>query len=317
MRPAKTRGLTVVTGQTVQRILFEGDRARRVEFVGGAHARAEKGIVLSAGSIGSPLILMNSGIGPKADLESAGIDVIQDASGVGDNLHDHPGIGLHFEGAGYGLTIGQTLHWAAAPFAYAVSKRGRLASPTVEGGLFFNARGTERTPDIQSHVIPFKLGWQGRRYTYGAGYFADVCLCRPRSRGRLSLTPNGVKIDLGLLTDEADVADMVAGVKRLRQLLGDAGLTGVERFPGPSVASDDAIAAHIKAHCGTAYHPVGTLRIGADDDAPVSPKLAVNGMRGLWVADASVMPRVTSANTNAPSMMIGYRGAEMIAEAGA
>ncbi|MGR3515114.1 MAG: GMC family oxidoreductase [Paracoccaceae bacterium] len=315
LRPAKALGLTVVTGKTVQRILFEGDRARLVEFVGGAHARAEKGIVLSAGSLGSPLILMNSGIGPRAELQHADVDVIQDAPGVGDNLHDHPGVGLHFDGEGYGLTLGQTIPWTMSPFQYALFKRGRLASPTVEGGLFFNARRDNRTPDIQTHVIPFKLGWQGRRYTYGEGYFADVCLCRPRSRGRLSLTSDGAQIDLGLLTDPADLADMVAGVKRLRQLLSDAGLTGTERFPGRAIASDEAIAGHIKAHCGTAYHPVGTLRMGADDDAPVSPKLAVSGTEGLWVADASVMPRVTSANTNAPSMMIGYRAAEMIAGA--
>ena len=217
LRPAlsESRHLTVITGREVRRIVIEKDCANAVEFADGTKARAQKGVVLSAGSIGSPALLLKSGIGPRQDLHRSGVPLVLDAPGVGANLHDHPAVGLQFDGEGYGLTFGQAPAWLGAPFQYAFGKRGRFASPTVEGGLFFNARGTDRTPDIQSHVIPFKLARRGRRYAYGSGFFADVCLCRPRSRGRLSLTPEGLRIDLGLLSDPADLEDMVAGVARL------------------------------------------------------------------------------------------------------
>ncbi|MDJ0640991.1 MAG: GMC family oxidoreductase N-terminal domain-containing protein [Paracoccaceae bacterium] len=321
LEPAKrSRHLTVVTGKTVVRLGFRQGRAANVTFDGGGEAEARKGIVLSAGAIGSPAILLRSGVGPAADLARAGVDLVTDAPGVGQNLHDHPAVGLHFAGpgSGYGLTWAQAPAWAMAPLRYALLRSGRFASPTVEGGMFFNARGENSEPDMQSHVIPFMLGWQGRRFVPGAGYFMDVTLCRPRSRGAIRLTENGLSIDPALLSDTRDLEDLVAGVTRLRRILAETDLGGhdaPERFPGPDVKGDEAIAAHIRAHCGTAYHPVGTLAMGTTNEAPVSPELAVKGIANLWVADASVMPRITSANTNAPSMMIGYRAAAMIAEA--
>ena len=319
LTPAKqSRHLTVMTGRRVVRLGFSKGRASLVAFDDGTEAAAAKGIVLSAGSIGSPAILLKSGIGPKSDLDAVGIDVVLCLDGVGQNLHDHPGVGLHFAGpnSGYGLTLDQAPAWATAPFRYLFARQGRLTSPTVEGGMFFNARGDSTRPDIQSHVIPFMMGWQGRRFVRGSGYFADVCLCRPRSRGALRLTRAGLSIDLGLLTNPQDLDDMVAGFHRLRSLIANHGFDGhkaAEAYPGPKVTSDSDIATHIRAHGGTAYHPVGTLAMGEGAEAPVTPTCAVKGVDGLWVADASLMPSITSANTNAPSMMIGYRAAEMIA----
>ena len=161
------------------------------------------------------------------------------------------------------------------------------------------------------------MGWEGRTIVPGAGYFADACLCRPKSRGRLVMGRDGIEIDLGLFSDTSDLETLVHGVRRLRALLGRADFgsrRGKEHFPGPGIASDDEIASFIRSRAGTAYHPVGTCRMGPDTDAPVTPRLGMRGTEGLWVADASVMPAVTSANTNAPAMMIGHRAGRMIAE---
>lgn len=182
--------------------------------------------------------------------------------------------------------------------------------------MFFNARGVDQAPDVQSHFIPFHLAHTGPRFQKKSGYFADVCLCRPKSRGRFSLASKDPKaaplIDLGLLKDPDDLETLAAGLERLRGLLQAADF-GTRRAPEvyPSAAvNGDALKEHIRANCGTAYHPVGTLRLGG----PVSERLSVRGVENLWVADASIMPSVTSANTNAPSMMIGWKGAEFIAE---
>ena len=306
------------TDAHVDRIILKGDKAVGAVLVDGSEIRVSKGVVLSAGSVASPGILMRSGVGPKSDLEKLGIDCREDAPEVGENLHDHPGVGLHFEGAGsgYGLEAAQWFNWALAPLKYALSRTGPFASPTVEGGMFFNARGEDQVPDVQSHFIPFHLAHTGPRFQKKSGYFADVCVCRPKSRGRFSLASKDPKaaplIDLGLLKDPDDLETLAAGLERLRSLLHSADFgtrRAPEVYPGAAVKGD-ALKEHIRANCGTAYHPVGTLRLGG----PVSERLSARGVENLWVVDASIMPSVTSANTNAPSMMIGWKGAEFIAE---
>jgi choline dehydrogenase len=321
LRPAqKAHGLKVRTGSEVDRIEFEDGRAKRAVLIDGTKLCTAKGIVLSAGSIGSPAVLMRSGVGPAEHLQELGIAITHGSDEVGENLHDHPAVGLHFAGSrsGYGLTLPQMPAWMLAPFCYLFTRKGRFASPTVEGGAFFNARGEAGEPDVQCHFIPFMLDWKGSRFTRGSGYFADVCVCRPKSRGRLRLASNdpaaAPDIDLGLFQHPDDVEVLLAGLKRLRALMYKAAFgtyRAPEVFPGPEVSSDVALRQHIKERGATAYHPVGTLRMG-EGTAPVTPRLAVAGVSGLWVADASVMPAVTSANTNAPSMMIGYRAAEFI-----
>jgi len=314
----KALQVEILAGQEVDRLIWEGDRATGIRFADGTELKAAKGVVLSAGSLGSPAILMRSGIGLQSHLKEIGIDQRVDAPEIGENLHDHPGVGIHFEApaTGYGLEFAQWPAWALAPFQYALTKSGRLASPTVEGSAFFNARGDGGDPDVQSHFIPFYLDWHGRKYPLKSGYFADICLCRPKSRGRLRLASKDPRqapvIDLGLFQDESDLGTMTAGVERLRTLLEKADFgsrRAPEAYPGPTVKGTE-LKDHIRQHAGTAYHPVGTLRLGG----PVSPRLKVHGTDNLWVADASVMPQVTSANTNAPSMMIGWKGAEFISE---
>ncbi len=321
-RPSSAHDLTVITDRPIDRIVLDGEVARRVILTDGSELTAIKGIILSAGSIGSAAILLRSGIGPADQLKTHGIEMVARSDEVGENLHDHPGAGLHFAGpgSGYGITLAQAPAWALAPVRYLLSGTGRLASPTVEGGAFFNARDDGGPPDVQSHFIPFMLGWKGARVTLGAGYFADVCVCRPKSRGALRLAsadPGAMpEIDLGLFNDTSDLDTLVAGLGRLRSLLDEADLgphRAPEAYPGLSVSGEAALRDHVIRRCGTAYHPVGTLRIG-EGTAPVSPRLAVRGVKNLWVADASIMPSVTSANTNAPAMMIGYRAAEFVAE---
>ena len=305
LRPS---GAQVLTGAEVARVTFDGARASGVVLRDGRSLSARAGVVLSAGSSESPMILMRSGIGPGADLKAAGIAVRVDAPGVGANLHDHPGFGLHFKGAGsgYGLTLGQLPAWALSPFRWLLTRSGRLSSNTVEAGAFYNVTGGD-APDIQTHFLPFLMGWQGRAIIRGAGYFADVCLCQPRSRGRLSIgrDPFATLIDLNLFGDARDQDLMVQGVTRLRQILAAADFghrRAPEAFPGDAVTGD-ALRAVIRTRAGTAYHPVGTVALGG----PLDADGAVKGTQNLWVADASVMPRITTANTNAPSMMIGWQ----------
>ena len=315
LRPA---GAEVTTGAEIDCLIWDGDRAAGVRLVDGSEVRAAKGVILSAGAIGTPAILLRSGVGPSGDLKALGIETRVDAPGVGANLQDHPGVGLHFEGAGtgYGLEPRQWPAWAASVVMYALARKGRFASPTVEGGAFFNARGDSPEPDVQTHFIPFHLDASGNRYALKSGYFADVCLCRPKSRGALRLVSKDPKaapsIDLGLFNEESDLETLTAGIERLRELLQRADFgprRGVEVAPGKDVTGAE-LKEHIRNSAGTAYHPVGTCALGG----PITSRCAVKGVEGLWVADASVMPTLTSANTNAPSMMIGWKGAQFISE---
>ena len=317
LRPAMAKGVQVLQGSEIARVNVDGDRAKSVVFKDGTTVAARKGIILSAGAIGTPEILLRSGVGPADDLKAAGIDTKIDAPEVGANLHDHPGAGLifHGPGSGYGLAPKQAMRWATAPFNWALRRRGPFASPTVEGGAFFASSGPGGEVDIQSHFIPFFMPLSGSRYQPGEGYFADACLCRPKSRGALRLGKSGLDIDLGLFNDETDLDTLTAGLKRLRHLMADADfgtMKAPEVKPGPDV-SDEALRDFVVRNAGTAYHPVGTMRMGAGD-APVTPRLRMRGIDNLWIADASVMPQVTSANTNAPSMMIGHRAGHFIAE---
>jgi len=313
--------IPVTTGAQVDRFTWRNGRVAGVKMIDGTQIDATKGVLLCAGSLMSPAILMRSGIGPAAHLEKLGIRLRMDAPEVGENLHDHPAFPLHFEGAGtgYGLEPAQWASWAHAPLDLLFG-RGPLASPTVEGGAFFNARGENAEPDVQSHFIPFHLDHRGKKYALKSGYLADVCVCRPKSRGNLRLAsadPAAPPLfDLGLFRDASDLDTLTAGVGRLRELLAKAdfgGRRGKEVAPGAAVVGE-ALKDRIRNGAGTAYHPVGTCRMGEDYGSVVTPSLAVRGVEGAWVVDASVMPNVTSANTNAPSMMIGWKGAEMIAK---
>ena len=328
LEPAKrTSRVEVIKGANVDRIGFQARRAKSVHLTDSRTITARHGILLSTGSIGSPAILMRSGIGPQQHLRELGINVEVDAAGVGGNFHDHPAVGLHHAGpnSGYGLAVNQLPHWAFSPFNWLLRRKGRLVSQVVEAGAFFRANPVgpdgDDAPDCQSHFIPFMVGYKGSFITWGAGYSADVNICRPFSRGTLRLhsaDPNDQPvIDPALLSDERDMTTMVHGVKKLREVVARAPFSthrAPEVHPGPDVQSDTEFEAFVRQRCATAYHPVGTIRMGREETAPLSPDMRLRGVEGLWVADASIMPAVTTANTNAPSMMIGWRTGGMIAE---
>ena len=318
LRPAqKTGRIEIVTQAEVNKLTIADHRVTGVVLRDGRKIASRAGVILSAGAIESPMILMRSGLGPAAHLAEHGITPLRDIPRIGGNLHDHPGVGLHFsgKGSGYGLTLTQLPRWAMAPFAWTFARRGPFASPTVEACGFFRAMPGEGRPDAQCHFIPFMLGWNGKAITWGSGYFADVVVSRPRSRGRLGLGADRFTpaIDLNLLSDPYDLQVLMHGIPRLREVLRNAPLgdrRAPEGHPGEAV-SGDALEAFVRKGCGTAYHPVGTVAMG--DDAPLDARLSLRGITGLTVADASVMPKVTSANTNAPSMMIGWRAGGFVA----
>lgn len=321
LRPAQASGrVEVITGAEVARVLMSDDRASGVELRDGRQIAARGAVVLSAGAIESPMILMRSGLGPSAHLREHGIEVKRDIAGIGANLHDHPGVGLHFAGgnSGYGITMRQLPRWALSPLRYAFGRTGVLASPTVEANAFYRVGDGDGPPDVQTHFIPFFLNWKGpSRFVWGAGYFADVVVSRPKSRGRLSIgrdhyTPH---IDFALLSDPYDLDLLERGIMKLRDILAKTPFDAQgarEMHPGEEV-NGAALREHILASCGTAYHPVGSVAMG--EGAPLDSQLRLRGVQGLYVADASVMPKVTSANTNAPSMMIGWRAGGFIAQA--
>ncbi len=325
LRPSLASGrLTVLSGASVDRIVIQSGRARQVELIDGRTIKARAGIVLSAGSIGSPAILMRSGIGDGAQLSGLGIPIEIDAPGVGRNLHDHPAIGLHYQGknTGYGLVPGQLLQWAFSPLQWLLKRNGRMSSNFVEAGAFFRAASVtalnDDKPDCQIHFMPYMMGYKGRQITLASGYYADVCICRPVSRGNLTINTKDPRtspiINLGLLSDERDVDVLLAGFKKMRKLLAKAPfehLRAEEVYPGADATTDEEIIRHIRNRVATAYHPVGTLAMGTQDQ-PVSSELQLKGSENLWVADASIMPSITSANTNAPSMMIGHKAAKLI-----
>lgn len=315
----KGRRVRVRTGAMVERIAFEAGKARAVLLADGTQVTARAGVVLAAGAVSSPAVLMRSGLGPGAELADHGIEVVQDRPEIGANLHDHPACAVHHAGAGSGrgLTLAQLPAWGLAPLRYLLSGKGRWSSNTVEAGAFLPLE-PGGAPRVQVHFIPAKLGWKGSKYTFGSGYYADVCLMQPRSRGRVSLGGPGPgdmpQIDLGLLSDPQDRTDMRAALRALRHFVAAAPFgrrAAPEAFPGPECQSDADLDAHINARLGTAYHPVGTLALGTATRAD----LRLRGCDNLWVADASVMARITSANTNAPSIMIGHRAAQFVHDA--
>ncbi|MEM9056323.1 MAG: GMC family oxidoreductase N-terminal domain-containing protein [Pseudomonadota bacterium] len=328
LRPALGRAnLTVLTDTDVERVDVVDGRARALHVLSlGQRRRIGVGreLVLCAGAIGSPALLLRSGVGPAADLAGHGIEVALDLPGVGANLHDHPAVGMHYGGGddGYALslaTLGQNL---AAPFRYLASRRGLFASNTVEGGGFARTRELLDEPDVQFHFIPARVGHEGGMVTWGRGYYSDVCLLKPRSRGRLTLRSpragDAPAIDLNLLADDADERALLRGVRLLRKILSHAALSGGgarELVPGDAVGdTDDELRAFVHSRLGTAYHPVGTCRMGAADDARsvVDPRLRVIGLANVRVADASVMPEIVAGNTNAATMMIGAAAAEFV-----
>ena len=322
LRPAVgLPNLTVATGVTALGLELEGGRATGVKLAGKAPfatARARREVILAAGAIGSPQLLMLSGIGDRGKLAAAGIEAAVELDGVGANLQDHPFCVGIWESA-----IGSSLADAEKPGAmleWMLRRTGPLASSVAEAFLFTRSDGAEGPPDLQFHLAPAYFADHGFEEFDGHAYTMGPVLIEPRARGELTLRSadpaDKPRMVGNHLDDEADLAAMVAGIKIARELAATeplASATAREIYPGPDVgSSDEEIAADVRRRTELLYHPVGTCAMGTGADAVVDPELRVRGVEGLRVADASVMPVITRGNTNAPTYMIAEKAADMI-----
>ncbi|OCO98403.1 MULTISPECIES: GMC family oxidoreductase N-terminal domain-containing protein [unclassified Ensifer] len=322
LEPVRDRpNLTVWTGTEVRRLILDGARVTGVEVLRDGQpvtvlCRGE--IVLSAGAIGTPVILMASGIGPGAALQKEGITVARDLRGVGQNLRDHVDgmitvrspstrtLGISWRNAGKLL---------AAPFRFAVGRKGLLSTNYVVAGGFAKTLYAGELPDVQFHFVPGYRSHRGRLVEWGHGFAIHTCVLRPKSVGEVRISRKGGRlvpeIDHRFFSDFDDARVLVEGIKLARAIFAAppmAGLEGREILPGPDVRTDEEILAYLRAEALTVYHPVGTARMGRDAMAVIDPvSMKVFGIEGLRVADASVMPTLIAGNTNAPSMMIGEK----------
>lgn len=321
----KRPNLRVITGALARRVMFEHGRASGVLYTTrhGAYCEgAAREVILCGGAINSPQLLMLSGIGPAAQLRQHGIEVRVDLPGVGGNLQDHLDA-CTMQRCTQPVTYDR-LSDVKVALDYYLFKRGPGTSNIAEaGGFMRSALATDERPDIQFHFVPAQLDDHGRNRLPGDGYTLHACFLRPRSRGRLYLASADAgdkpRIEAGYLSDPEgfDLRVMIEAVKLSRQILAQPAFDayrGVELFPGPAAQGEAAIAAFIRRKAESIYHPVGTCRMGDDRDAEavVDARLRVRGVEGLRVADASVMPTLIGGNTNAPSIMIGERAADLI-----
>ncbi len=317
--------LTIITDCEVQDLIISGNAVQgvRVKKGGGQEQvslLADKEVILTAGSIGSPHILLKSGIGPQQELEKAGIRVVHHLPGVGRNLQDHLD-GLVTIRSKSPLTLGFSLAaWRpilSSPLKYVFGKKGWLTTNYVEAGGFASTPLSPSAPDVQFHFVPGYRSHRGRLFEFGHGYAIHTCVLRPKSIGSLKLGGDGQPvIDFNFLADPADAKVLVEGIKVARRILAQPefdAIRGKEMLPGENVKTDEQLHRYVKEYCSTVFHPVGTCKMGIDPMSVVDPQtLKVHGIDRLRVADASIMPSLISGNTNAPAIMIGERAAGMI-----
>ncbi|MCC7395193.1 MAG: GMC family oxidoreductase N-terminal domain-containing protein [Sphingomonadaceae bacterium] len=319
--------LDIRTGVLVERILVEDGRATGVAISRNGQRsilRAAGGVVLSAGAFNSPQILMLSGIGPADHLAEKGISLVHDLPGVGENLQDHIDYVVSYRTQSnipFGTSMAGTWRMARAFVQHRWNRTGMMTTPFAESGGFWRTRTDLPAPDVQYHFIPAMLDDHGRNQLKGHGFSCHVCVLRPESRGNVRLNDadplSPPRIDPGFLSDRRDVETLMAGARMMARIcaappLSDLGGAVVRPV---NVDDDAALEQEIRNRADTVYHPVGSCRMGGDAAAVVNPQLALNGVDGLWVADASIMPRLVSGNTNAPSIMIGERAADFVAAA--
>lgn len=321
LRPAMTRpNLKVLTNVHASGILFDGKNAIGISFAqgeGSRQERAEREVILCGGAVGSPQLLLLSGVGPANHLRQFSIPVVCDLPGVGANLQDHPTVSVIYQCLQpISLLNAESLR---SLLRYMLFKDGPLTSNIAEAGGFVRSSSASQAPDIQFHTGPSYFKSHGFEETKEHTFSILPTLLRPRSTGSLSLrSSNPVdapRIHANYFSDSRDLDIMVEGVKLSRQISGARALTkfrGREIFPGKDVQTDDALRGFLRKATETLYHPVGTCKMGSDPMAVVDSELRVRGLARLRVVDASIMPTVPSGNTNAPTIMIAEKAADLI-----
>jgi choline dehydrogenase len=329
LHPVKHRpNLTLITEAHVARLLFDGKRASGVELWRGGQlgwAAATREVLLAAGSIGSPHILQTSGIGPAATLQQNGVEVRHDLPGVGGNLQDHLQVRLVYKVQGIG-TLNERVN---SPFGklrigleYMLFRRGPMTMGASQLGCFAKSDASRETPNLEYHIQPLSTDRLGDPLHPFPAMTCSVCNLRPESRGTVTLkgsdtrTPPAIRPNY--LSDPADQRVAVDAIKLTRRIMLETKAFAPhkpdELVPGTKARSDDELLAAARAYGSTIFHPVGTCKMGRPDDplAVVDERLRLRGIDGLRVIDASVMPTITSGNTNAPVIMIAEKAADLI-----
>jgi len=332
LRPAMSRpNLTVMTKAHTRRVIVEqADGARRatgiemmVEGQGDGIARAKRGVILAAGSIGSPQILQLSGIGPAPLLGALGIPVVHELAGVGENLHDHLQIRMVWkvDGPTLNTRANSLIGKAAMMVEYLLFKTGPLTMPPSQLGAFAKSEPSEETPNIEWHVQPLSLDKFGDPLHTFPAITPSVCNLRPTSRGSVRIKSADAMAAPAILVnylttpeDQRVAADSMRFTRRIMAAPAMARYRPQEWRPGPACDEDGELVKAAGDLGSTIFHPVGTCKMGRDAMAVVDDRLRVHGIEGLRVIDASIMPRITSGNTNAPTYMIAERGAEFVLE---
>jgi choline dehydrogenase len=321
LHPAARRpNLTVLTGEPVRRVVIEQGRAVGVEY-GWQRLNARREVILSAGAVGSPQLLMLSGVGDPAHLAEHGIEIVVESPGVGEHLQDHLATSVlrhcprkvTLTGAARGLGALRQLA------AYLLFHRGMLTSNIGEAVAFIRSDPAQPAPDLELIFAPGPFVDHGLETPTEHGITLGVVLLQPESVGRVRLASADPaappQIDPGYLTGEGDLRRLVHGLRYAEKLLTEAAIrpyVGAPMDPYPGDGDDETLIRHVREHSETLYHPAGTCRMGTDDASVVDPSLRVRGVEGLRVADASIMPRINRGHTHAPSVMIGERAADLI-----
>ncbi|WOE77093.1 GMC family oxidoreductase N-terminal domain-containing protein [Pseudomonas protegens] len=319
------QNLTVLSSTLTHRVLLQGTRASGVEISQNGQVRqlqARREVILCAGAINSPQLLLLSGIGPAAELERHGILSRHPLPGVGLNLQDHQDIVLMYRSEpelGYGLSPKGLWPLVRSPWQYLTRRQGPLTSNTVESGAFLRLTPEDPVPELGLIVAPALKNQPQRLIPVGHGISLHVAVMHPQSRGRVRLNSadphDKPLIEANFLSHPEDLRKLVAGLRLVRQLAATRAfsqrLRG-ELVPGPQVQSQEQIEQWIRQHLGTVFHPVGSCKMGHDELAVVDDQLRVHGLQGLRVADASIMPSLITGNTNAAAIMIGEKAADLL-----
>ena len=326
LKPANHRpNLTVMTDATVARVVIENGCASGVEILLGSERRriaARREVVLSGGAVGSPQILLLSGIGNAAELQKLGITVQHHLPAVGENYHDHVAANVQMwttNSQSYGISLKSLLRGAWNVLEYLLARKGPFASNVFESHAVLRSTAGLDRPDIQVVFQPARRNQNAFPLPLGHGFAISIVLLHPKSRGRLTLASSDPRalplIDPKLLSAPEDFEPLVRGLKLARRIFATPAFApyhATEFLPGSGVESDEAWRDYVRATAATVHHLAGSCRMGTGDNAVVTPELKVKGIEGLRVADASIFPKLMGGNTNAPVVMVAEKAADMI-----